>query len=247
MLHESDSTNRAAINCVLFDLYGTLVDIWLDEDSAELWAGLCETLKGTGAALGPDEMRRQFRHILSEEVERGREGFIMETVFTRLAAWLKIDRDVEALGGLFRRLSTKSLTLRPYVAPLFAVLRRSNTKLGIVSNTEAVLTRYDLDRFPLLLTVDTAVLSSDVGLRKPDARIFRLALDRLQAVPGASVHVGNDWTADVVGALEAGLSAIYLDARLSGEIPANGRHVCRAAPTFESIASALRASGWSSV
>jgi len=39
----------------------------------------------------------------------------------------------------------KELSLRPFVHDLFEALRCVNTKFGIVSNTEALLTAYDLD------------------------------------------------------------------------------------------------------
>lgn len=48
------------IDCVLFDLYGTLVDIQLDEDSPALWAGLSAALKGSSESIGPIEMRSRF-------------------------------------------------------------------------------------------------------------------------------------------------------------------------------------------
>lgn len=149
------------IDCVLFDLYGTLVDIQVDEDSPALWAGSSAALKGSRESVGPVEMRSRFQSMLREESEGGREGFIMEPVFRGLLASLGASEDVGRIGRLFRQLSLKELTLRSYVVPLFEGLRRSGARIGIVSNTEAVLTRFDLDRFPILLMVDTIVLSSD--------------------------------------------------------------------------------------
>ena len=89
----------------------------------------------------------------------------MEPVFRRLLASYAIDEDIPRIGHVFRQLSLKALTLRSYVLPLFEALRRSDIRIGIVSNTEAVLTRYDLNCFPILLRVDSIVLSSAVGVR----------------------------------------------------------------------------------
>ena len=232
--------------CVLFDLYGTLVDIQLDEDSVPLWAGLSGALAGSdGTATDPGALRTRFRSILAAEASRGREGFIMEAVFRRLMSPGATATRIAVIARLFRQLSLKELTLRSYVGPLFEALRGAASKIAIVSNTEASLTRFDLDQFPILLTADTIVLSSEVGVRKPDARIFHLTLGRLRAAAASGVFVGNDWVADVVGARAAGLRAIYLSA--AGPVPAPGDDaigVVRAAPTLASIVSALRVCGW---
>lgn len=247
MTDVTSDLERCHIDCVLFDLYGTLVDIQVDEDSAALWAGLSAALKGSSKSVGPVAVRSRFQSMLKEEGERGREGFIMEPVFRRLLASLGASDDVGSIGRLFRQLSLKELTLRPYVVPLFEVLRCSGSKTGIVSNTEAVFTRFDLDRCPILLTVDTIVLSSDVGVRKPDPEIFHLALERLHSEPASAVFIGNDWAADITGARRIGLTAIYLNEQATDRalVATNARGVLQATPTLEAIVSALRKCGWS--
>lgn len=170
----------------------------------------------------------------------------MESVFQRLLISLRAGEHVGRIGRLFRQLSLKELTIRPYVAPLFDALRCSGTKTGIVSNTEAVLTQFDLARFPILLAADTVVLSSDVGVRKPDPQIFRLALERLHAEPASAVFIGNDWTADILGARGVGLRAIHVyDDTTDRAMVTNTPGVLQANRTLESIVLALRLYGWS--
>jgi HAD superfamily hydrolase (TIGR01549 family) len=53
--------------------------------------------------------------------------------------------------------------------------------------------------------------SQEAGAEKPDPRIFRLALERAKVSPREVVHVGDSWTADVVGATQAGLRAVWLN------------------------------------
>ena len=48
-------------------------------------------------------------------------------------------------------------------------------------------------------------------MEKPDARIFALALERLEAVAAESLYVGDIFSIDIEGANGAGLSAILLD------------------------------------
>src|SRR5262249_40231551 len=66
--------------------------------------------------------------------------------------------------------------------------------------------RLGLDRwFP------AQVLSCDVGACKPDAALFEAALGRLDVAPAEAVMVGDLWHSDVLGALRAGLRAIWID------------------------------------
>ncbi|MHB8147428.1 MAG: HAD family hydrolase [Vulcanimicrobiaceae bacterium] len=53
--------------------------------------------------------------------------------------------------------------------------------------------------------------SSDMGLQKPDPRVFRAAAAELGIEPASVWYVGDDPCSDVVGALGAGLRAIWLD------------------------------------
>jgi putative hydrolase of the HAD superfamily len=59
--------------------------------------------------------------------------------------------------------------------------------------------------------VDAVVPSSLAGSAKPDARIFHAALARLDVLPAAALHVGDDPSRDVTGARRAGLRAALVD------------------------------------
>jgi putative hydrolase of the HAD superfamily len=90
-------------------------------------------------------------------------------------------------------------------------LRERGFNLGVVSNWDSrlpgVLEGLDLARhFTLVLT------SADAGYRKPSPHIFAQALDRLEADPAASMHVGDSEEDDVQGALASGIRPVWLRA-----------------------------------
>ena len=89
-------------------------------------------------------------------------------------------------------------------------LRASGLRLGIVSNVtlRPDLMRQDLDRLGIGPLVDASVFSSEVGVRKPDPRIFREALGRVQADPGEAVFVGDRLLDDVSGARGVGMRTV---------------------------------------
>ncbi|MDH3212101.1 MAG: HAD-IA family hydrolase [Myxococcales bacterium] len=91
-----------------------------------------------------------------------------------------------------------------------AALRARGLATGVVSNFDQrlhqILEGLDLDGF-----FDVVVLPASVGAAKPDARIFRVALERLGRGAAETVYVGDDREHDLEGARAAGLRAI--DAR----------------------------------
>lgn len=60
-------------------------------------------------------------------------------------------------------------------------------------------------------TIQAVLDSSSVGVRKPDARIFELALAKVGVAPAQAVHVGDSLVYDVRGAVAAGVRPIHFD------------------------------------
>jgi HAD superfamily hydrolase (TIGR01662 family) len=96
-------------------------------------------------------------------------------------------------------------------APSFlARMREAGLRLVVVSNSNGTL-RAHFDELGLLASFDLVVDSAEEGVEKPDPRIFEEALRRSGADRGRTVHIGDLWNVDVVGARRAGLEAILLD------------------------------------
>ncbi|NCP21354.1 MAG: noncanonical pyrimidine nucleotidase, YjjG family [Zetaproteobacteria bacterium] len=55
----------------------------------------------------------------------------------------------------------------------------------------------------------TVITSEQVGVKKPNAKIFNFALTTCQAKADESVMIGDNYEADVMGALQCGLDAIF--------------------------------------
>lgn len=86
--------------------------------------------------------------------------------------------------------------------------------LGIVSNFDARL-RVILRQFGLLPCFKEIVLSSEVGVDKPDRAIFMFALERLGLAPREVCYVGDDPKLDWEAAERAGLRVFRLDRRVN--------------------------------
>jgi putative hydrolase of the HAD superfamily len=105
---------------------------------------------------------------------------------------------------------SNSLSVGADVEAALAGLRADGYRMGLVSNISlrADLMRGDLTALGLDPFLDASVFSSEVGIRKPDPRIFRQALDRLRAEPGSTVFVGDRLVDDVSGARAVGMRGV---------------------------------------
>ena len=115
------------------------------------------------------------------------------------------------------------------VVPAFERLRARGVRIGIVSNWDSRLARSSRRSRAGSPPRHVVICSAEVGLHKPDPRIFELACRRLGVEPAEAAHVGDHYYADVLGAQVAGLRPVLLDRQ--GVLPAGGRRRDRARST----------------
>jgi pyrimidine 5'-nucleotidase len=84
-------------------------------------------------------------------------------------------------------------------------------KIGIVTNNEVTEQEEKVRFLGIEESVDLLVVSGEVGVTKPDPRIFRTALDRAAVGPGDAVMIGDSWQNDVLGALGAGIRPVWFN------------------------------------
>jgi putative hydrolase of the HAD superfamily len=89
-------------------------------------------------------------------------------------------------------------------------LRQKGYTLGVISNSDGRLRDkfYDLGltrHFSIILD------SEEVGIEKPDPRLFQMALQECGLKPSESLYIGDIYSIDVIGARRAGMNAILYD------------------------------------
>ena len=113
---------------------------------------------------------------------------------------------MKAAGGTRRLWSS----IIPGVPEALAGMRALGVRLIVVSNSdgtaEAILSHVGLRGY-----LDAVIDSCQVGFEKPDPRIFHRALGLAGSPPERTLHVGDLYAADVVGARSVGIHAILLD------------------------------------
>jgi len=120
------------------------------------------------------------------------------------------DDVIEHIVALDHSAYSNSMTVEPEVLATLEELRRAEYRMGLVSNISLRpdLMRADLERMGLAQYLDATVFSSEVGVRKPDPRIFQEALDRLRVEPPETVFVGDRLYDDVSGAQAVGMRSV---------------------------------------
>ena len=151
---------------------------------------------------------------------------------TQRAFWLGFYREVlgslghtreELAEALFQAFSDPAAyQLFDDVRPALDELAGRGITLGLVSNFEPWLDEV-LALQGIAGRFAAVAVSGNLGVAKPDPRIFKAALDQAGADPGATVHVGDQPVNDVAGARAAGITPVLID-RFGRHPDAGGAH-----------------------
>jgi putative hydrolase of the HAD superfamily len=145
-------------------------------------------------------------------------------MYSLLCRELGIEEDAEAIARRVYDEFGDPARWQPYsdVFPALDRLEARGLKLGIISNWDTRLSRL-IEGLGIAEKLHAVVSSAEVGLRKPDPRIFELACARLGLAPSECAHVGDHHYADVIGAEAVGMSPVLID-RFEGQVPPEDAH-----------------------
>ncbi|MDE6266363.1 MAG: YjjG family noncanonical pyrimidine nucleotidase [Muribaculaceae bacterium] len=90
-------------------------------------------------------------------------------------------------------------------------LRARGFRIGIISNGFKEVQYRKLQSAGLTELIDCVTLSDEIGVNKPDRRLFDHALSKAGATAAESIIVGDNPATDVQGGLNAGWEVIYFN------------------------------------
>ena len=225
---------------LVFDLYGTLVDIHTEENDY-VWEHTAIYFGFYGAHYTGPELREAFRAAMSAREAAAGQSYEcfpdipFELVMAELFQARGIEDNADALGvnaaQLFRILSIEYLRLYPGALEALAMLREKGFRLWLLSNAQQVFTAYELRHLGLGAQLDGIYLSSDYRCRKPDLRFYRALLEDQGLSPETCLMIGNDRHTDIAGARATGMATLYMHTGLTppDQSPANpALHPCHA-------------------
>ena len=209
--------NLDEVTHVFLDVGGTL--LYSDPTAPDLFHRI---LTARGLRIDREALVRLLRTpesivTLIRPFQAGRETEFFRAINARVIEHLGFDSDEPLLDEIESQFGS-GVTWKPFpeVEATLDALRDSGFRLGIISNASHSLTE-TLRKLGLARHFDTVTYSFGVGFEKPDVRIFRRAVASANASEERSVHVGDSFEADYLGARRAGLHAILL--QREGEPP----------------------------
>lgn len=108
-----------------------------------------------------------------------------------VAAWSLHDDAIRALDALERRLP--------------------GVRFGLITNGDLAFQRRKVEAVGLDARIEHLIASGEVGIPKPDARIFRVACEAFAVLPEEAAYVGDRLRTDAIGSARAGLTGVWLN------------------------------------
>jgi putative hydrolase of the HAD superfamily len=211
------------IKVVLFDLGSTLVyskDPWPPiYERAD--RALVEVLNRLGLRIDPADFFTEFGGFIRSYYDNRPSNELEQTTFAVLRLWLVrkgfrnvSDPEMHAALDAMYAITQQNWFLEEDALPTLETLKSLGYHLGLISNTsdDGNVQRI-VDRWGLRPFFETIITSAALGIRKPDPRIFKVALDHLHVQPGAAAMVGDMLDADVLGANQLGIYSIWITHR----------------------------------
>ena len=207
--------SKERIKAILFDLDDTLVNSRQAEFNA-----ICEFKKlyNEFKQVENNEFSKQWSRITTERYEKYFRGEIsfeklrierMKGLFNYYKTTIS-DGEAEEKYKQYQEIYEKNWNLFDDAEE---VLNNLHTKyrLAIISNGDTVQQRKKIEYTGLNKYFLEIVISSEVGVSKPDRRIFELTCERMNVKPEECIMIGDKFSVDVEGGINAGITSIWVD------------------------------------
>ncbi|MBR1797395.1 MAG: HAD family hydrolase [Clostridiales bacterium] len=221
---------------IMFDLYGTLVDIKTDEGLPYLWSSMASIYSLKGASYNDTDLRLEYGRLCEAETNKLLRSKLNKKhkltasdveidlleVFKALYEQKGVKPSKQELSDAavaFRSISTVKLQLYPGAAEILKGLKSRGKKLYLLSNAQACFTVPELKSLGIYDLFDGITISSDAKVKKPSLAFYEKALGDID--PSSCVMIGNDEFADIRGAMGAGMDACYIQTEQSPSFPRN--------------------------
>ena len=189
-----------AVKGILFDLYGTLIDIETDESIDEIYRAIAHYLVYQGVYLHRGQVRERYYAIMRQQKDTRDEEYPeidVEAIWNELLLQQGIKsgyirgQQAKVIAHIYRGISRKRLRLYPNVKEVLNELQ-ARYQLALVSDAQPCFALPEIRAVGLESYFNPVIISSYYGFRKPDSRLFNKALDKMGISRSEVIAVGND-------------------------------------------------------
>ncbi len=184
---------------VIFDLYGTLVDMFPFQENECVW----EMAYQLGAPQ--QEFARSWFDSFKQR-ELGKFATIkacIEYVCNAVGVTSESSKIMKATKTLLDY-TFQSLTPRTEAIETLNLLKNDGFKIGLISGCSMEVPLV-WPSTPLASLIDASIFSCLFGLNKPDPRIYKEACKQMKVAPEECIYIGDGSSAELRGALEVGM------------------------------------------
>ena len=203
------------IRAIVFDHYGTLVDIRTNEDKPEIFQYLALYLQYYGADIEAGQLKYELRLEREKHLKSKHERYPevdLEVVFKNVLQRHRLGNPFmsESCCKLFRLLSRERFQLFQDSMTVLSEMKKAGYPMALVSDAQKVFALEEMKMLGLSEFFPYVVLSTYLGFRKPDPRIFGIAYGLLEIPPEEAVYVGDSPERDIEGAKGSGMPVILV-------------------------------------
>ena len=203
------------IKGLLFDLNGTVIDIYTTESDDNIYRTISNYLDYFQIKIPPEMLKYEYFSIIKRQKTDSAEEFpefdaveLFAEIIKKYGENSKKHPSPETIAILFR--AAGRYKLEPYDGVLPTLKKLSKIyKMAAVSDGQKIWAMGELHSAGLDKFFETTVISSDYGFRKPDPRMFTIALEKMKLLPHEVIFVGNDMFRDIFGAHAAGMKTVF--------------------------------------
>jgi putative hydrolase of the HAD superfamily len=199
---------------IFFDLYGTLIDILTDEVDPWVYSTLSRYLSYRDIKIAPKELKKTYFEDIQSQLKQSNETYpevdvykIFSTMMHRYGNKQYSKSAIVDTAVLFRSLTMRRFEVFQGVYDVLASLLEKY-ELALISDAQWLFTEPEMAMLGLTQFFKFSILSSRFGFKKPDVRLFDIAMKKLMIKPEESVYIGDNPAKDLIGAKKAGMKFI---------------------------------------
>jgi putative hydrolase of the HAD superfamily len=189
------------IRAICFDLDGTLIDF-----TGDFQALMLQNANKLGV---PQALHNQFAEAFSKYT-RSLATSLEITRQTLSDLSLASPENLELLCHQATQRYTASIHLINGAKELLETLMAKNIPLALITNGPTDMQLASIYKVNIQGYFKAILISGELGIRKPDARIFNLACEQLGVASEDCLMIGDNLSADIQGARRTGMQAVWM-------------------------------------
>lgn len=203
------------IKGLLFDLNGTVIDIYTSESDDQIYRTVSNFLDYYRIKISPQTLKEEYFNGIRRQKKESAEEFpefdvvkLFREIITSYSSPESLSVEPETAALLFR--AAGRYKLEPYDGVVSTLKQLSESySLAAVSDGQPIWAIPELHSAGLDQFFKFTVVSGDYGFRKPDRRMYEMALTNMGLRPEEVIFIGNDMYRDVYGAHDIGMKTVF--------------------------------------